>query len=79
MTRPPSDGDYFVPNDLTVFDHHTSANWGTAFSSGSDHGDVISSDVYSCTASTHSMEMDMNMNMMVGSVFDDLLELESLS
>ncbi|KAI3472563.1 hypothetical protein Pfo_029087 [Paulownia fortunei] len=68
----PSDRDYFISPELTAFD--TPAHLA-AFSSGSDRGDVISSDVYSCTASTHSMEMDM----MVSSVFDDFLEFESLS
>ncbi|XP_022853284.1 probable WRKY transcription factor 70 [Olea europaea var. sylvestris] len=54
--------DYFVGHDH----HHLTA----AISSGVDHGDVFSSDVYSCTASTHSMEADM----MVESLFDDLPE-----
>ncbi|GFP87408.1 probable WRKY transcription factor 70 [Phtheirospermum japonicum] len=54
----------------------TCSQLAAAFSSGSaDHGgDVLSSDVYSCTASTHSMEFDM-----MDSVFDDFLELESLT
>ncbi|CAI9758834.1 unnamed protein product [Fraxinus pennsylvanica] len=44
----------------------------TAFSSGADHGDLFSSDVYSCTASTHSMmEAD---DMLLESLFDDLPE-----
>ncbi|CAI9779174.1 unnamed protein product [Fraxinus pennsylvanica] len=61
--------DYFIPPDdhLTTF-CQTSGPL-TAFSSGSDHGDVISSDVYSCTASTHSMDMD---HMIAGPVFDDV-------
>ncbi|KAL8526449.1 hypothetical protein ACS0TY_015589 [Phlomoides rotata] len=66
----------YISPDLTVpFD---AAHLG-AFSSGSDPGDVMSSDVYSCTASTHdSIDMD---HMMVGTCnIDDFLdEFESLS
>ncbi|XP_022887137.1 probable WRKY transcription factor 53 [Olea europaea var. sylvestris] len=60
--------DYFIsPCHLTTFDQTSCPV--TAFSSGSDHGDVISSDVYSCTASTHSIDVDC---MIVG--LDDFLE-----
>ncbi|KAL2500318.1 putative WRKY transcription factor 70 [Forsythia ovata] len=62
INRSFSSADYFMPPS----DHLTAA-----FSSGADHGDVISSDIYSCTASTHSMETDM----MVESLFDSLPEL----
>ncbi|KAL2509794.1 putative WRKY transcription factor 53 [Forsythia ovata] len=59
--------DYIIsPNHLTTFDQTSGPL--TAFSSGSDLGDVISSDVYSCTASTRNMEMD---HLIVGSVFGD--------
>ncbi|PIN21369.1 hypothetical protein CDL12_05914 [Handroanthus impetiginosus] len=71
-SSPPSDGDYIISAELTAFDRNATDPLG-AFSSASDHGDVLSSDVYSCTASTHSMDVDM-----MGSVFDDFLELESL-
>ncbi|KAL3654836.1 hypothetical protein CASFOL_000622 [Castilleja foliolosa] len=46
---------------------------GAAFSSGSV-GDVLSSDVYSCTTSTHNMGMEIDLD----SVFGDCLEFESL-
>lgn len=58
--------DYFLsPPDLT----------GPLSSAGSDHGDVISSGVYSCTASTHD---SLGMDLVVGSVddFDDVLQFE---
>lgn len=73
MKSSPPCRDYYISPELT-FD--TSTDHLAAFSSGSDHGgDVISSDVYSCTASTHSMDMDL-----VGSVnFEDFLEFGSLS
>ncbi|CAA2968893.1 probable WRKY transcription factor 70 [Olea europaea subsp. europaea] len=56
-------GSFIPPDHFTTFGQTSGPL--TAFSSGSD---VISSDVYSCTASTHSMDMD---NMIVGTVFDD--------
>lgn len=45
-------------------------------SAGSDHGDVLSSGVYSCTASTH--DDSLGMDLVVGSVddFDDVLQFE---
>ncbi|KAK3015797.1 hypothetical protein RJ639_007222 [Escallonia herrerae] len=43
--------DYHMSPDLTTID---SPGPMTVLSPGSDHGDVISSGVYSCTASTHS-------------------------
>jgi hypothetical protein len=45
--------DYLMSPDLTAFD-----SCGPMLSSGSDHGDVISSGMYSCTTSTRSNEMD---------------------
>lgn len=60
---PPSN--YLMSPDLTTFD-----SYGPMLSSGSDHGDVISSGMYSCTTSTRSFEMD---DMMLESGgFDDL-------
>ncbi|KAA8517552.1 hypothetical protein F0562_017818 [Nyssa sinensis] len=63
-----SSSDYLVPLPFK------SSGPMAVLSPGSDHGDVISSGVYSCTASTHSlemgMEMDMDMHMMVPSVVD---------
>uniref|UniRef100_A0A5B6YQB1 Putative WRKY transcription factor 70 n=1 Tax=Davidia involucrata TaxID=16924 RepID=A0A5B6YQB1_DAVIN len=66
-----SSSDYLMSPDLTAFE---SSGPMTVLSSGSDHGDVISSGVYSCTASTHSLEMDL----MVGPVdgFDDMFQFE---
>ncbi|GFY83864.1 hypothetical protein Acr_03g0006380 [Actinidia rufa] len=63
-----SSDDYFVPPDLTVFE-----SCGPLTGSDHDHGDVISSGVYSCTASTTSLDMDM----VVGAVdFGDVFEFE---
>ncbi|KAG8377137.1 hypothetical protein BUALT_Bualt09G0137100 [Buddleja alternifolia] len=67
-------GDYYI----SAHDHDqlpsTFDHVAAAFSSGSDHGDAISSDLYSCTASTHSRTMDME-HLMVDSVnFDDFLQ-----
>ncbi|PSS32757.1 WRKY transcription factor 70 [Actinidia chinensis var. chinensis] len=63
-----SSDDYFVPPDLTVFE-----SCGPLTGSDHDHGDVISSGVYSCTASTTSLDMDM----VVGAVdFCDVFEFE---
>ncbi|CAK9144457.1 unnamed protein product [Ilex paraguariensis] len=68
--QPSSSSEYFLSPELTAFE--ASGPPMTTLSAGStDHGDVISSGVYSCTTSTPStFEMDM----MVGSVdFDDVL------
>nr|UVI62191.1 WRKY transcription factor [Rehmannia glutinosa] len=71
-SSPSDDQDYFVTSAFDTCSHHM----GGFSSAGSDHGgDVISPDVYSCTASSHSLDMDM----MVDSVFDDFLEFRSLS
>lgn len=66
---------YYISPELTAFDVSSHDNHLAAFSSGSDHGDVLSSDVYSCTASTRSSIEDMAM---VGSI-DDFFEFGSLS
>ncbi|KAK2981844.1 hypothetical protein RJ640_010361 [Escallonia rubra] len=57
--------DYLMSPDLTTID---SPGPMTVLSPGSDHGDVISSGVYSCTASTHS---SFGMDMMGSVDFDD--------
>ncbi|CAL5351622.1 unnamed protein product [Camellia sinensis] len=69
-----SASNYFWSPDLAMFE---SSGPLTGLSSGSDHGDVISSGVYSCTASTHSHGLDMD-DMMVGAVdfADDVLQFE---
>ncbi|KAK6943358.1 WRKY domain [Dillenia turbinata] len=54
--------DYLVSPELTTFE---SSGPATSTLSGSDRGDVMS-EVYSCTASTHSMDMDLAFH------FDDL-------
>ncbi|KAL6998525.1 hypothetical protein U1Q18_008654 [Sarracenia purpurea var. burkii] len=66
---PPPAYDYLLSPDLKILE---SSGPITMLSSGSDHGDVISSGVYSCTASTtHSQSLDLD-DMMVGAVdFDD--------
>lgn len=61
--------DYFLsPPDVSLT--------GPLSSAGSDHGDVMSSGVYSCTASTH--DDSLGMDLVVGSVddFDDVLQFE---
>ncbi|KAK9290778.1 hypothetical protein L1049_008956 [Liquidambar formosana] len=66
-----SSSDYLLSPDLTTFDS-SGPMTGLSSTLGSDHGDVISG-MNSCTASTHSLDMDI----MVGSVeFDDVLEFE---
>ncbi|XAR55730.1 hypothetical protein NMG60_11035914 [Bertholletia excelsa] len=66
--------DYLLSPELTAYD---SCGPMTVLSSGSDHGDVISSGVYSCTASTHSAGLD-DIDIVVGTVGfdDDVLQFE---
>lgn len=78
-TMSSSSNHHFLPQDFKTSET-------PALSSGSDHGDVMSSGVYSCsTASTHSqnhshsLDMDMEMDVMVGSMvknFDYFSEFE---
>lgn len=72
LVKASSHSDYYMSPELTGFD----ASHLTAFSSGSDRGDVMSSDVYSCTASTHHSMDDMDA--IVGSI-EDFFEFETLS
>ncbi|KAK3017760.1 hypothetical protein RJ639_005076 [Escallonia herrerae] len=65
--------DYLMSPDLTTID---SPGPMTVLSPGSDHGDVISSGVYSCTASTHSsFGMDM-MGSAVDFADDDVFQFD---
>ncbi|GFY82487.1 WRKY DNA-binding protein 13 [Actinidia rufa] len=65
-----SSSDFFTLPDLSAFE-----SCEPVTGSDHDHGDVISSGVYSCTTSTTSLDMDMDL--VVGSVdFDDAFEFE---